>query len=93
MIRQYYPCNGYGSPLMVEFVGELQANNSQLHMSNARLQATQGRGQAREQQLAGLTGSKAHIGVLQRELGLIRGMNSNLKAVEEGSSKKRHRQG
>jgi len=36
---------------MLEYVGELQANNSQLHMSNARLQATQGGGQARAQQM------------------------------------------
>ena len=70
---------------MLEYVGELQATNSQLHMSNARLQATQGSGQAREQQMEGkmtihcpcapgLTRSKAHMGVLQGEIELVKGM-------------------
>jgi hypothetical protein len=54
LIRQYYvqlviP----GSPPILEFVGELQANNNQLHMSYARLQATQKTRQAREQQTEG----------------------------------------
>ena len=72
---------------MLEYVGELQANNSQLHMSNARLQATQGGGQARAQQMEGemtihrlcvprLTRSKAHIAVLQREIELVKGVNN-----------------
>jgi hypothetical protein len=54
LIRQYYlqlviP----GSPPILEFVGELQAKNNQLHMSYARLQATQENRQAREQQTEG----------------------------------------
>jgi len=71
---------------MLEYVGELQANNSQLHMSNARLQATQEGGQARAQQMEGkmtihrpciprLTRFKAHIAVLQREIELVKGVN------------------
>ncbi|KAH7370399.1 hypothetical protein BKA65DRAFT_471616 [Rhexocercosporidium sp. MPI-PUGE-AT-0058] len=63
----------------VKYVSELQANNSQLHMSNARLQATQGSGQAKERQTKGemtihcpcfprLTRSEAHIVVLQGEI-------------------------
>jgi len=50
---------------LLEFVGELQAN-SQLHMSNTRLQATQKIGQAKEQQL------QAHIGLLREELALVK---------------------
>jgi len=72
---------------LTQFVGELQANNSQLHMSNTRLQATQKIGQAKEQQLQGkmtihrpwvpgLTRSKAHIGLLREELALVKGMNN-----------------
>jgi len=72
---------------MLEYVGELQSNNSQLHMSNARLQATQGGRQARAQQMEGkmtshcpctprLTKSKAHIAVLQREVELVKGVNN-----------------
>jgi len=57
---------------MLEYVGELQANNSQLHMSNARLQATQGGGQARAQQM------EAHIAVLQREIELVKDTNMKL---------------
>merc|ERR1711964_562429 len=68
---------------LLEFVSELQANNSQLHMSNTRLQATQKIGQAKEQQLQGkmtihrpwvpgLTRSKAHIGLLREELALVK---------------------
>ncbi|PVH71038.1 hypothetical protein DL98DRAFT_540394 [Cadophora sp. DSE1049] len=68
---------------LTQFVGELQANNSQLHMSNTRLQATQKIGQAKEQQLQGkmtihrpwvpgLTRSKAHIGLLREELALVK---------------------
>jgi hypothetical protein len=54
LIRQYYvqlviP----GSPPILEFVGGLQANNNQLHMSYAQLQATQKTQQAREQQTEG----------------------------------------
>ena len=72
---------------LLEFVGELQANNSQLHMSNTRLQATQKIGQAKEQQLQGkmtihrpwvpgLTRSEAHIALLREELALVKGMNN-----------------
>ncbi|KAH6719527.1 hypothetical protein BKA61DRAFT_669855 [Leptodontidium sp. MPI-SDFR-AT-0119] len=68
---------------LIQFVSELQANNSQLHMSNARFQASQENGQAREQQMEGkmtiyrplvpgLTKPKADIGVLQGEIELIK---------------------
>ncbi|XMA13635.1 hypothetical protein WAI453_006426 [Rhynchosporium graminicola] len=50
------------SRAVIQYVGELQANNRQLHMSNARLQATQGSGQAKEQEMG------AHIDVFQREI-------------------------
>ncbi|PVH69321.1 hypothetical protein DL98DRAFT_176990 [Cadophora sp. DSE1049] len=67
------------SRAVIQYVGELQANTSQLHMSNARLQATQGSGQAKERQMEGemtihcpcfprLTRSEAHIVVLQGEI-------------------------
>jgi len=60
------------SRTVTQYVGELQANNSQLHMSNARLQATQGGGQARAQQM------EAHIAVLQREIELVKDTNMKL---------------
>ncbi|KAH6668372.1 hypothetical protein B0J14DRAFT_161933 [Halenospora varia] len=46
---------------LIQFVGELQANNSQLHMSYARLQAAQENLQARERH------TEARISSLQRE--------------------------
>ncbi|KAH7363944.1 hypothetical protein BKA65DRAFT_545857 [Rhexocercosporidium sp. MPI-PUGE-AT-0058] len=66
------------SRAVIQYVGELQANNNQLQLSNARLQATQGSGQTKEQQMKGkltiychcipgLT-PKAHIDVLQGEI-------------------------
>jgi len=58
------------SRTVTQYVGELQADNSQLHMSNARLRATQGGGQARAQQM------EAHIAVLQREIELVKGVNN-----------------
>ncbi|KAH7330028.1 hypothetical protein BKA65DRAFT_48649 [Rhexocercosporidium sp. MPI-PUGE-AT-0058] len=60
------------SRTVIQYVSELQANNSQLHMSNARLQATQGGGQARAQQM------EAHIAVLQREIELVKDTNLKL---------------
>ncbi|KAE8441389.1 hypothetical protein EG329_005016 [Mollisiaceae sp. DMI_Dod_QoI] len=77
------------SRTVIQYVGDLQANNSQLHMSNARLQATQGGGQARAQQMEGkmtihrpcvprLTRSKAHIAVLQKEIELVKDTNLKL---------------
>jgi hypothetical protein len=54
LIRQYYlQLVISGSPPILEFVGELQANNNQLHISYAQLQATQENWQAREQQTEG----------------------------------------
>ncbi|KAH7374075.1 hypothetical protein BKA64DRAFT_256611 [Cadophora sp. MPI-SDFR-AT-0126] len=47
---------------VIQYVGELQTKNTQLHMRNARLQATQGSGQAKEHQI------EAHIDVLQGEI-------------------------
>tara|TARA_R110002033_G_scaffold116106_1_gene160452 strand:+ start:596 stop:874 length:279 start_codon:yes stop_codon:yes gene_type:complete len=55
-------------------------------MSNIQIQASQENGQAREQQIEGkmtiylplvpgLTKSKGHIGVLQGEIELVKGMN------------------
>lgn len=55
-------------------------------MSNIQIQASQEKGQAREQQMEGemtiylpvdhgLTKSKGHIGVLQGEIELVNGMN------------------
>ncbi|PVH74929.1 hypothetical protein DL98DRAFT_518967 [Cadophora sp. DSE1049] len=51
---------------LIQFTSELQVNSSQLHMSNARFQASQENGQAREQQM------EAHIGILQGEIELVR---------------------
>ncbi|KAH7378959.1 hypothetical protein BKA64DRAFT_648384 [Cadophora sp. MPI-SDFR-AT-0126] len=68
---------------LIQFIRELQANNSQLHISNARFQASQENGQTREQEMegkmtiyrpfvSGLTKPKAHIGVLQGEIELVK---------------------
>jgi hypothetical protein len=54
LIRQYYlPLVIPALTLILEFVGELQAKNSQLHMSYAMRQATQENLQAGDRQMEG----------------------------------------
>ncbi|KAH6670191.1 hypothetical protein B0J14DRAFT_114231 [Halenospora varia] len=57
---------------LIQFVGELQANNSQLHMSYARLQAAQENLQARERHI------EARISSLQRKNESLKDTNMKL---------------
>lgn len=66
------------SRTVIQFVGELQANNSQLRMSHAQLQATQENRQAGERQ------TEARIDLLQREVELLKDAKRELELKNDG---------